>query len=315
MSLHNPTAFVTGSAGFVGRHMVKTLELQGYDVFTCDTRDQKDPHDMLDVLPKLDHKFDLVVHCAYLVGGRQTIEGIPMALPYNLSLDAAIAQWALQTQQGRLLYFSSSAAYPIKYQNPEEWSAPMQLQAQLNGGFLPLTEDLIEWDNCEEPDANYGWAKITGERVMQAAMQSGLRCHIVRPFSGFGEDQGLEYPFRALAERAKKRANPFEVWGTGEQIRDWIHISDVIEGSLAVVAADEYRPVNLSTGRGVSIIELAKMMCAEIKHEPAFQPVKEAPTGVHARVGDPERFKSIYTCKIPLEDPVIRIMRWTPSES
>lgn len=312
--MNNPTAFVTGSAGFVGRNMVKSLELRGYDVYTCDVRGP-DPEDMLKVLPKLDHKFDLVVHAAYLVGGRQTIDGIPMALCYNLSLDAAMIQWALATKQKRLLYFSSSAAYPIRYQQPEEWTAPMQLQADDNGGFIPMDERMIEWDNAEEPDANYGWAKLTGERQVLAAMQTGLRANIVRPFSGYGEDQDETYPFPALAARARQRANPFEVWGTGDQIRDWIHISDVIEGSLAAVEQDYPDPVNLCTGRGVSIKELAQMMCERVEHDPAWRPLTEAPTGVHARVGDPDNLHKIYRPKVELEDSVARAMRWSPSKS
>jgi nucleoside-diphosphate-sugar epimerase len=289
--------------------MVKALELKGYDVYTCDIRG-KDPENMLDVLPKLDHKFDLVVHCAYLVGGRQTIEGVPMALSYNLSLDAAIIQWALATEQKRLLYFSSSAAYPIRFQEPNMWESGEEMLAE-TAGFIPMEEDMIDLDSIEMPDANYGWAKLTGERQIQAAMASGLRCHVVRPFSGYAEDQDKTYPFRALAERAKARANPYEIWGSGDQVRDWIHISDVIEGSLAIVEHEEYRPVNLCTGRGISVTDLAKMMCAEIGHEPAFSPLKEAPAGVLLRVGQPSRFYSHYMPKVTIEDSIHRVMRWT----
>lgn len=286
--------FVTGSAGFVGRYMVEELEQRGCEVYTCDV---KFGDDLLEILPQLDNiRFDLVVHLAYHVGGRQAIDGSPMNLAANTMLDAALFDWALRTRQKRVLYFSSSAAYPIVKQN----------------GLYPvrLREEMIEYGDAQEPDANYGWAKLTGERMALAAIASNLRVYIVRPFSGYAEDQALDYPFPSLVKRARERTTPFEIWGSQEQVRDWIHITDVVRGSLAVVKNDVDEPVNLCTGVGVSMGELANMMGREIGFTPSIKVLKDMPMGVHYRVGDPSRFLSIYKPRVDIEWGVKRAMRW-----
>jgi nucleoside-diphosphate-sugar epimerase len=107
------------------------------------------------------------------------------------------------------------------------------------------------------PDQTYGWAKLTGEMLAEHARAAGVAVHVLRPFSGYGEDQGTEYPFGAFIERARKREDPFVIWGDGRQVRDWVHIDDVIGATLAVVEADYQEPVNVCTGRGVSMAELA----------------------------------------------------------
>ena len=109
-------ALITGCAGFVGRHFTKYLNELDWEVYGLDIAD--DPSE--DVIPYFnsdyDEWFDLVVHCAYEVGGRAHIDGTNMALAHNVAMDAAMFDWALRTNQGAVLYFSSSAAYPVCYQ-------------------------------------------------------------------------------------------------------------------------------------------------------------------------------------------------------
>lgn len=286
--------FVTGSAGFVGRYMVDELEHRGALVYTCDL---KSGDDLIKILPQLNERFDLVVHLAYHVGGRRAIDGSPMNLASNVILDGALFDWALRTRQRRVLYFSSSAAYPILYQTGERQ--------------IRLKEKSILLGAALEPDANYGWAKLTGERMAIAARQSGLRVHVVRPFSGYAENQSLDYPFPSLVKRAKERKNPFEIWGDANQVRDWIHITDVVKGSLAVVEQDVEEPVNLCTGIPTSMTKLVNMLCREIDHNPEIKVLKDMPMGVKYRVGDPGLFDTIYTRRIDLEWAVKRAMRWT----
>ena len=60
--------------------------------------------------------FDLIVHLAAIVGGRDTIENYPLAVGTDLSIDAEFFNWAVRTKQSKIIYFSSSAAYPIHFQ-------------------------------------------------------------------------------------------------------------------------------------------------------------------------------------------------------
>ncbi len=103
---------------------------------------------------------------------------------------------------------SSSAAYPVNLQTSQ--------------GAVALKESDIDFEkNLGTPDMTYGWSKLTGEFLARiAARHYGVKVVCIRPFSGYGEDQDLTYPVPAIAARAARKEDPFEVWGTGKQGRD-----------------------------------------------------------------------------------------------
>jgi nucleoside-diphosphate-sugar epimerase len=260
--------------------------------------------------------FDLVVHCAFHVGGRAAIDGVNTNFAKNLQLDAAMFEWAVRTKQKRVLYFSSSAAYPVLRQDRQQY----QLYGH-NKNAMRLEEDCIDLSHhLSMPDSNYGWAKLTGERLAADARKNGLAVTVVRPFSGYGEDQSDDYPFPSIVKRASQ--GDLSVWGPAGQTRDWIHIDDVVKGALSVVESGTSDPVNLCTGRGVEMGELASAVVRELhtrdcgpgedcKHpdamgEPTYDESK--PTGVFYRVGDPTRFNQYYTPKVTLEEGIRRAL-------
>ena len=59
------------------------------------------------------------------------------------------------------------------------------------------------------PESSYGWAKLTLERLVE---WHDLRALVLRPFSGYGADQGTDYPFGAILARAQAREDPLTVW-------------------------------------------------------------------------------------------------------
>ncbi|MFM9634748.1 NAD-dependent epimerase/dehydratase family protein [Streptomyces galilaeus] len=296
------TALVTGSAGFVGRHMTAELRARGWDVMPCDIANAVAPgtptarwHDALHVFQAVTQPFDLVVHCAARAPHRAAIDGQPMNMAYNLQLDSAMFDWAVRTGQKRVLYLSSSAVYPVLLQDGD----PRRL----------LHESATDMVHGIEPDAAYGWTKWTGEKMAAAAAAVGLPVHVVRPFSGYGEDQGEDWPFGAFIARARRREDPFTIWGSGDQVRDWIHISDVIAGALAVVDADVREPVNLCTGRGTRMYDLVQMICKQAGYRPTIFVQPDRPEGVAYRVGDPVRMNDIYRPKVTIEEGVARAVR------
>lgn len=301
-------ALITGSKGFVGRHLRAELERRGWLVGGFD-----EPPDLHTTLPKLGDTYDLVVHCAYHVGGRAAIDGNNMNLAKNLALDAALFEWAVRTGQRRVLYFSSSAAYPVWMQRKDVVGDPL---FQSYGGIpRRLAEEDVHLDDISTPDADYGWAKLTGERLARSARENGLAVTVVRPFSGYGEDQSADYPFPAIVKRAQ--AGDLSVWGPPGQTRDWIHISDVVAGALAVVEAEHDGPVNLCTGIGTEMGALAARVRRDVLREdpdwkeylPLVTYDASKPTGVFYRVGDPTLMHAFYTPKVSLEEGIDRALR------
>jgi len=284
-------ALITGYAGFVGRHFVEKLE-GSYDLTLIDIKDGNDCRDFFKVD---DTKFNLVIHLAAIVGGRATIEGNPLKVATDLAIDSDMFQWALRTRPDRTVYYSSSAAYPTAYQTHTMKYA--------------LHENHIDLDSVMSPDLTYGWAKLTGETLAKYASNEGLRVHVFRPFSGYGEDQDLDYPFPSFIARGKRKDNPFEIWGTGEQVRDFIHIDDVVNATLEAVKQDIQGPVNLGCGRATSFNELASLVAKEAGYIPAITHILGAPEGVSYRVCDPSKLFTFYIPKISLEEGIRRAIR------
>ena len=281
---------ITGDAGFVGGYFHKALN--GHDITGVDIKNGIDARKFF---ATDETYFDLVVHLAAIVGGRATIEGEPLSVAVDLAIDSELFQWALRTRPGRIIYYSSSAAYPIKLQD--------------YGSTHHLTESDIDLNNIQSPDYTYGWAKLTGEMLASYAEREGLRVHIFRPFSGYGEDQSLDYPFPSFIKRGVEKANPFKIWGSGNQVRDFIHMEDVVAATLEAVQQDIQGPVNLGLGRVTSFNELATLVANECGYSPEFERILGAPEGVQYRVCDPTKMLSFYTPKISLEEGIARAVR------
>ena len=284
---------ITGHKGFVGKHFTKFYRDLGHDVFGVDILADT-PRDARDFFRKDDIQWDLVIHLAAVVGGRATIEGNPLSVAVDLSIDAEMWQWAIRTKQKRVVYFSSSAAYPIELQTRENHTS--------------LAEHMIELHNLRNPDLTYGWSKLTGEYLAQFAEAEGVRTHIFRPFSGYGEDQALDYPFPSFIDRARNMADPFDVWGDGLQTRDFIHIDDIVQTVHAAVDQDYREPLNIGTGRPTSFLELADLVAKEAGYKPQILTNPEKPVGVFWRVSDPLNSFRIWQPRITLEEGIRRAL-------
>ena len=283
---------LTGNRGFVGRHLQAAMEDRGWDVLGFDY--ERHHSDALDFFRYDDGAYDLAIHCAAVVGGRASIDGSPLGVGTNLALDAWYMRWLVRTGTPRAVYFSSSAAYPVALQQP--------------GDVRRLYEEDINLQYMEEPDATYGWAKLTGEKLAGYAEAEGCRILIPRPFSGYGEDQADCYPFPAFIRRARERQDPFEIWGDGSSTRDWIHVDDLVGATLALLEADVTGPVNLGWGRATSFDELAHIVTTAAGYMPELKHRADAPQGVHHRVSDPSRMLNHYVPTITLEEGVRRAL-------
>jgi GDP-L-fucose synthase len=225
-------------------------------------------------------KYEVIVHLAAIVGGRLVIEGDPLAVGVDLSIDAEFFYWLsrLKYQPRRIHYFSSSAAYPVAYQRPQ--------------GHRALTEDMIRFNGefIGQADLTYGWSKLTGEYLAQLTHQKhGHHITCYRPFSGYGEDQDTTYPFPSILRRAVKAEKPMTVWGSGKQMRDFIYIDDCVEGMLMMSEKiGDGSAVNLSTGIPTSFNEFAAMAWEAVHGDRNSFEVKNTatkPEGVFARYG------------------------------
>lgn len=291
---------ITGGAGFVGRHFCRYFLETNNEVVCVDPIIKYtggiepvnwpffNPYDFKNFyFHKMDCRdffrsdageYDLVLHLAAMVGGRLMIDNNPLAVAEDLAIDAMYWKWARDVKIKKTLYFSSSAAYPV------------HLQTQRSHRLLK--EDDIDFGEAiGVPDMTYGWAKLTGEFLAKVAHEKhGLRSVIYRPFSGYGEDQDLTYPFPAICQRALNYENDtiFSVWGSGLQMRDFVHISDCVRCVIETYSkVDDARAINISSGVLTSFTEFAgKVLSSLGHHNVTIKGTTNTPEGVFARGGD-----------------------------
>ena len=329
-------ALITGGCGFVGRHMTRRLLREGYSIWIVDDcsiglhcddwlpgagkrRDMAegvieydggrvvfvhgDARDFFsgrtDLGEVREPAFGDVFHFAAIVGGRAVIDGNPLAVAIDLALDALCFNWAIKSKPDRLLYASSSAAYPVDLQG--------------ENGAVALKETDIEFGGrLGQPDMTYGWSKLTGEYLARIANQHyGLHAACVRPFSGYGEEQDLSYPVPSIALRAARREEPLTVWGSGLQGRDFVHIDDCIEAALRVLAkVSDGSAINIGSGKLVNFREVARLFANLEGYEPEIKPLEDKPVGVHSRYADISRMKKVldWQPEISIEEGFRRVL-------
>jgi GDP-L-fucose synthase len=295
-------ALVTGGCGFLGRHLVRALQLR-YDVVdvvdVCDAPTSGagsvhvgDVRELLPVLPA----YDAVFHLAATVGGRAGIEDGPLGVAANLSVDVAFFEYVARTRPAHAAYMSSSAVYSSQSER---------------GAHGRLREECVDASSAAlgRPDGTYGWVKLTGEHLAEVVRtRFGVPLVYYRPFTVYGPEQCLDYPVPAIVARAIARVEPLTVWGSGEQLRDFVYVDDAI---AAIIATHDRTDgaVNVCTGIPTSFLELAAAAAQAVGYDPEILGDPSKPAGVSTRVGCPERLSQWFTPRTTPAEGVQRIVQ------
>jgi len=289
------TILVTGSGGFIGRHLLAACRdrYAGAAVTGLDIRSGGDCRIRL---PQMRERFDLALHCAALTGGIEGITRFPAQIgAMNAQLDGAFFEWALRTRPRRIVSFSSSCVYPLHIQRPGRRLSEADAQVR---------------DYHGQADATYGWVKLTGEVLAESVRSAGVPVTIVRPFSVYGSDQETSHVVPVFAERAVSPAQALEVWGDGTQTHDFVHVDDCVAAVLALADGGVDGPVNIGTGVGTSVDEVARLAMRAAGRERPLLHRTDRPVGVPYRVADVTLLQSVYTPQISIEEGVARAVRF-----
>jgi len=160
------------------------------------------------------------------------------------------------------------------------------------GSTHKMKEDNVWKTFPSEHDKYAGWAKRIGELQIEAYKKefNFKSLHIVRPANIYGPFVNFNpknsMVVASLIKRIVDGENPLIVWGNGKNIRDFIHSKDVADSMIKIVVKNIQEPINIGSGKGVSIKGLinAILRCKNIKNKPNIIFDKKKPSGDNKRV-------------------------------
>lgn len=299
------SVLITGAAGFLGQHFTRHHLEEGDEVYACDDLSNAETPEFditrMDAETFFsamgDVRVDVAYHFAAPVGGRVKIEGDPLFNADSLRLDAAFFRWAVD-HATTAVYPSSSAVYGVKFQGVKK------AEALGEGLFNP------EDPTWPAPDEMYGFTKMAGEVLAYKAAKYNLNTLCIRPFSGYGEGQSLQYPIPSICLRALNREDPLYVWGAGTQSRDFIHVDDLVAGTQAALKKGVfgYETLNLGSGIPTSFIAVARLAAEIVGYSPIIDVDGSKPQGVAQRYADATRMRKLYAPQVTLKDGLTRVL-------
>jgi nucleoside-diphosphate-sugar epimerase len=216
---------------------------------------------------------EVVFHLAADHGGRGYVDLRQAGPASNLFLDGLVFWEAHRAGVERVVFASSGCVYPNFLQGD-----PAQQTY--------LTEDLVR--PPYDADNMYGYAKLMGELTLKAyAAEYGVKTASCRYFTAYGPRAKENHAVMAMIARAVVRQDPFEVWGTGEQVRNWTYVDDIVSGTLlAAERIDDGTAVNLGTTERIRVLDAARLILDRVGHKAEIRTRPDMPTGPLNRVAE-----------------------------
>jgi len=304
---------ITGGAGFIGSHLCNKYIKEGHTVICLDNfmngnltnirhllayRNFKlvngDIRDF-DLLEKVIRDVDIVFHLAAQIHVDRSIVEPKMTYEINVMGTLNILEAARRYDVKKVIHTSTSEVYGSAQYVPMDENHPL---------------------NAPHP---YGASKIASDRLAYSyARTFNMNISIIRPFNTFGprqKDTGYGGAISIFVKRVLKNMSPI-IYGDGEQTRDYMHISDLIEAYDLILKYDGSldEPLNIGTGKEIRIIDLANKIIEICGKKGEIEPVhvEPRPGEVKRLVADSSRARKIlnWKPKCPLEEGLKELINW-----
>lgn len=251
---------VTGAGGFIGSHLVELLVSHGYPVRAMVHYNSRNDWGWLEALSKKKSMYEveivqadicdaeavrksvagcyMVFHLAALIGIPYSYTAPSSYVDINIKGTLNVLQACLTERVERLVHTSTSETYGTAQYVPIDENHPLVGQSP------------------------YSATKIAADKLAEAFYLSfNLPVVIIRPFNTFGPRQSARGVIPAIIIQALSDAKAINL-GSLSPVRDFTYVKDTVRGFVTAALSEETigQVINLGTGKGVSINELAHMM-------------------------------------------------------
>jgi GDP-L-fucose synthase len=311
MTLKN--IFLTGHRGMVGSAVYKHLLNESSSNVIVANRYEVDLLDSASVDSFFSNNpIDIIIHTAAKVGGISAVINNPYEFLYeNLQIQNNVLSIAANHNISKLLFIGSSCIFP------RDCPQPMREEYLLSG---PLEKTL-------EP---FALAKICGIKMCQAINQKyGFDYRSLMPSNLYGPNDNFSLETSHVIPAFIRKFNSakinnkksIELWGTGNPIREFLHVNDFAEAITFVnqipkekynqVIQNEYPFLNTGTGHEIKISDLAKKIAKIVGYEGDINFNSDFPDGAPRKVLNINKIEKLgWKSKIGLTDGLNSTFKW-----
>src|SRR5436853_551438 len=263
---------VTGAGGFIGGHLVANLLREGNEVRAVDIKPLQEWYQLFpeaenlqldlcgkDACERAVRDISLIYNLAADMGGMGFIENNKALCMLSVLVNTHMLMMAKEAGVSRFFYSSSACVYAADKQTNPKVTALKEEDA-----YPGMPED------------GYGWEKLFSERMCRHFREDfNIQTRMARFHNVYGPfgtwDGGREKAPAAICRKVIKAKlagkHEIEIWGSGEQTRSFMYISDCLKGIQMITRSDWVEPINLGSSELVSINQLVDIVeeIAQIK--------------------------------------------------
>ena len=303
----NDSIYVAGHNGLAGSAICRALTKFGYKNIITVSRKELDLRNQIKVKKWFkENSPDIVILAAAKVGGILANSIYPYDfIIENIQIQTNVIESAFQNSVKRLLFLSSSCAYPQKCSQP-------------------IREEYLLSNYLEKTNENYALAKIVGMKFCEALRkQKKFDAFSLMPTNLYGPNDNYQdnnsHVFAALIKKfVKAEINNYDqvvCWGDGSPKREFLHVDDLADASVFCLENFQFdlnnSPfLNIGTGKDISILDLAILIKNKVGFKGSILWDKTKPNGTPLKRLDITRIEKLgWKSKISLDEGIEKTIK------